>query len=141
MSYFGLALALAGLNWLAIARNQKWLEYVTKPAVILALLAWLWLTIGLRGALPWFALGLLFSLIGDVLLMLPRERFLGGLAAFLLAQLAYIVGFNSSLPPITLAGVLLAALVGLGASAIYRRIRGGIPAKLKLPVGAYLCVI
>jgi uncharacterized membrane protein YhhN len=38
-------------------------------------------------------LGLLFSLIGDVLLMLPRDRFLAGLASFLIALLCYLAAF------------------------------------------------
>jgi uncharacterized membrane protein YhhN len=37
--------------------------------------------------------GLLCSLAGDVLLMLPRDRFVAGLGAFLLAHLCYIVAF------------------------------------------------
>lgn len=37
--------------------------------------------------------GLLFSLLGDILLMLPGDRFLAGLAAFLIAHLFYILGF------------------------------------------------
>jgi uncharacterized membrane protein YhhN len=38
-------------------------------------------------------LGLLFSLIGDVLLMLPRDRFLAGLLSFLAALVCYTVAF------------------------------------------------
>ena len=45
-------------------------------------------------ARPWFVAALALSLVGDVLLMLPRERFVGGLVAFLLAHLAYIVGLG-----------------------------------------------
>ncbi|MFN8581007.1 MAG: lysoplasmalogenase [Gemmatimonadaceae bacterium] len=38
--------------------------------------------------------GLLFSLIGDVFLSMPGDRFLAGLGAFLLAHLSYIVAFT-----------------------------------------------
>jgi len=38
--------------------------------------------------------GLLFSLLGDILLMLPGDRFLAGLAAFFIAHLFYIAGFG-----------------------------------------------
>jgi uncharacterized membrane protein YhhN len=38
-------------------------------------------------------IGLVFSLVGDIFLMLPGDRFLWGLAAFLVAHLFYISGF------------------------------------------------
>ena len=38
-------------------------------------------------------LGLLFSLAGDVFLMLPSDRFVAGLASFLVAHLCYIAAF------------------------------------------------
>jgi uncharacterized membrane protein YhhN len=50
------------------------------------------------------SLGLLFSLIGDVFLMLPRERFLAGLFSFLVALACYcaaffkVAGFPTSVP-------------------------------------------
>lgn len=37
--------------------------------------------------------GLIFSAAGDIFLMLPKERFLAGLVAFLIAHLFYIAGF------------------------------------------------
>lgn len=43
-------------------------------------------------------LGIALSLIGDVLLMLPRDRFVAGLASFLLAHLAYLVAFTTEVP-------------------------------------------
>ena len=39
------------------------------------------------------SLGLFFSLIGDVLLMLPRDRFMAGLASFLVALVCYVAAF------------------------------------------------
>lgn len=39
-------------------------------------------------------LGLLFSLAGDVFLMLPSDRFVAGLASFLVAHLCYIAAFQ-----------------------------------------------
>ena len=38
-------------------------------------------------------IGLAFSLAGDILLVLPSDRFVAGLVSFLLAHLAYIVAF------------------------------------------------
>jgi uncharacterized membrane protein YhhN len=64
--------------------------------------------------------GLAFSLAGDVFLMLPADRFLPGLASFLIAHLIYIAafseaaGFQLSLPALlplaVVAGVLLRIL-------------------------------
>jgi uncharacterized membrane protein YhhN len=38
--------------------------------------------------------GLLFSLVGDILLMLPQDRFIPGLVSFLAAHVFYIVAFT-----------------------------------------------
>ena len=61
---------------------------------------------------PWFVAALVFSLAGDVLLMLPREQFVAGLAAFLVAHLCYIVGFwtdGPALVPFLVAAVIVGA--------------------------------
>lgn len=81
--------------------------------------------------------GLVFSLAGDVLLMLPSDRFAAGLASFLVAHLLYIAAFASgvdapswlSLRPFLWLAVLLYLLLlpRLGA--------------LKLPVAAYMAAI
>ena len=92
-----IALLFAILDWIAVVKELKTLEYIAKPAVMLALLAWLWSVSGFRGGLFWFGLGLFFSLLGDIFLMLPRERFIPGLVSFLLAHLAYVIGFTRSL--------------------------------------------
>ena len=42
---------------------------------MIALLLWLWTSVGLQGALLWFGLGILLSLAGDVLLMISPDRF------------------------------------------------------------------
>ena len=54
--------------------------------------------------------GLLFSLAGDVFLMLPRDRFVAGLASFLVAHGFYIAAFGSW-PPTVRAPIVLLALV------------------------------
>jgi uncharacterized membrane protein YhhN len=139
-----LSLAAAALDWLAVAKAWKRLEYLAKPAVMLLLLAWL-LTGGLPGALAWFALGAAFSLAGDVFLMLPKERFTAGLAAFLLAHLAYIVGLNQAPLPLNPAALLLIPVVALPAGQVYRRVAAGLERlgkpRLRLPVLVYTIVI
>ena len=93
------ALIFAALEALALQKNYPRLEVVAKPAVMLALLFWLWTSAGLKGTVLWFGLGILFSLAGDVLLMISLDRlFVAGLTAFLLAHVSYIIGFNTPLP-------------------------------------------
>ena len=140
-----LSLSVALLDWLAIFREWRKIETFAKPGVMLLLLAWLWSTGGVRGDLAWFALGLVFSLAGDVFLVLPKEQFIPGLISFLLAHLSYIAGFNRSLPPFNLASLSLLILVGLTALRVVRAIVEGMEAtghaRLKGAVLAYTGII
>ena len=79
--------------------------------------------------------------------MLPRERFVGGLVAFLLAHLAYIVGLAAIVATagLVVGGVILGLLVvgtmlALVGRPIVRAVRVGRPG-LVVPVVAYLVVI
>lgn len=136
----GLAAAalLAVLDWLTIARGWRRLGYLTKPGVMLALLVWA----AAHGvALP-FLLALGFSLLGDVFLMLPEERFLAGLGAFLFAHLAYVWGFLIGGWPAwgayTLLTAAAVALVGVGFYRVLARklVQRG-QAALRVPVALY----
>ena len=141
-TFLWIGLVIAVLDWVAVAKQWKVVEYIAKPGVALALLAWLWSVGGWQGHLIWFVIGLAFSLAGDVLLILPREQFIAGLGAFLLAQFAYIVGLNQTPPPINLAGIAICLLVGFTAARIYSAIAAGLAASgghsLKMPVLAYV---
>ncbi len=141
----GIGLIIAALDWIAVARRFKPLEYFAKPATMLILLWWLWLATGFQGGLAWFAIGLVFSLAGDIFLMLPREQFIPGLVSFLLAHLAYIVGFNLSPPPVASASLLVVVMVAIPGVQVFRRIRAGLLTnghqKLVLPVLLYSVVI
>jgi uncharacterized membrane protein YhhN len=101
---------------------------------MVVLLAWLASIGGLQGYLIPFAFGLVFSLAGDVFLMLPKERFVGGLVSFLLAHIAYIIGFNDSIPPLNLVTLVVVILVGLVALRLYRRIYRVLPRHDKLGI-------
>ncbi len=83
--------------------------------------------------------GLVCSLAGDVFLMLPRDLFLAGLSAFLLAHVCYLVAFTSDsrlaakpLPFLFWGAVGMCVLVGLWSR---------IPPELRLPVAVYAAVI
>ena len=140
------AFGFAALEAWALWKNNPRLEVVAKPAVMVALFFWLWTSAGLNGALLWFGLGILFSLVGDVLLMISLDRlFLPGLAAFLLAHLAYLVGFNTPLPALSSWGLILAFIIGLSGVRIMRRIIAPLAAQgqasLRFPIIVYGLVI
>jgi uncharacterized membrane protein YhhN len=140
-----LAVALAAVDWAAVAADKRWLEYVCKPATMLALIG---VAIAIRPASVaqqrWWLLALALGLCGDVFLMLPRDRFVAGLGAFLLGHIAYTAGFIAAgarttalavwLLPLVL--VLLVVLPGVIQGLIRRGRRG-----LVAPVLAYAVVI
>ena len=145
-----LALTLSVFDW--IVRWKDWMPvgYFTNPAAILTLLVWSYLASGWQGAMLWFGLALAFSLLGDILLGLPKRIFLGGMAAFLVAQICYIVAFNPTAPPLQLP-TSLAFLVSVGLAAFYvgKNILFGLSQtpktdKLKIPVliyGSAVCLM
>ena len=77
-------------------RTGTWLHWIFKPLTTLLVFALL-LPGDFRTTFPGMAVaaGLLLSLAGDIFLMLPGDRFLGGLASFLLAHVAYVAAFSS----------------------------------------------
>jgi uncharacterized membrane protein YhhN len=144
-------LAVAALDWVAVARDWKRVEILTKPWTLAALF-FLLVQFGLAETgfrslpLVCFAIGLLFSLAGDVFLMLSERWFLAGLVSFLLAHVAYIVGFNVPLPQVEpLWSVSVALILALAAARVLRRIVGGLReralSKLAAPVVLYGTVI
>lgn len=140
------AFVFAGLEALALYRNWVKVEWLAKPAVMVCLWVWLYTSVGLDGALLWFGLGILFSLVGDVLLMISLEKlFLAGLVAFLFAHVFYVVGFNIPLPAISAWNVILAALIGWSGAKVIRRILVSViekgHARMRLPVIVYSVVI
>lgn len=105
------------VNWIAVWQKLSVLNFFSKPAVILLFL------ISLPGQgfftypIFWFWIGLGFSLLGDILLMLPKRYFLSGLGAFLITHLCYFLGLNLLTPPHTswisplITGVVLTAAI------------------------------
>lgn len=94
-----LALSTAVFHIFAEYRGPRWLVYCAKPTTTTLLL-----TLAIVAAAPVstfyqtaIVAGLLFSLAGDIFLMLPSDRFLAGLVSFLVAHLWYIAAFVSAL--------------------------------------------
>lgn len=140
------ALVLAVADWFAVALNQKRVRYFTKPAALLALIAWFWQMGGWQGALLWFGLALVFSWLGDVFLLLPQKYFVGGLASFLIAHVLYLIGFNLSRPAFGWQAVVFLLLVALAAWLVFPRIFKSLHGsqekeKLRLPTAIYAIVI
>jgi len=84
----------AAADWTAVWFERRRLGWITKPAVMLALIAGFTAVDGWQGPLIWFGLGLIFCLAGDILLMLRRRVFIFGLAAFLVGHVCYTLFFN-----------------------------------------------
>ena len=93
--FFCLAVVMAAADWLVVARGGGRLRWLTKPGALLLMIVWFTTVGAWRGPLLWFGLALVFSMLGDILLLPPR-LFLGGLLAFLTAHALYVVGFNTS---------------------------------------------
>src|SRR5688500_18428478 len=106
MAALGVAGGAAVANWIAVARTDKRLEYDAKPLTMLALII---VAIAVEPLDPqrqaWFVAAAVFSLAGDVFLMLPRDRFIPGLVSFLVAHICYVVGMMAL--PLSPASALL----------------------------------
>lgn len=125
-----LALILAGLEALAVHKGWHRLEYVAKPAVIVVLMIWVTLATGLQGHMIWFGIGLLFALLGDILLMVPGERlFIPGLVAFFVTHVCYILGFQEQLLHLNGWSFVLLFFILLNGIRLLRRIAGAMRAR------------
>ncbi|WP_295891001.1 lysoplasmalogenase [uncultured Vibrio sp.] len=123
----------------SIHRPHRWLYYTSKPAPILLLIGALLLSDTVSNAYSQFiVLGLLLSVLGDILLMLPKERFIAGLTFSLVSHLFYFSAFAGQIT-ITFSPWLIAALLLIGV-AVYRLIGNNLQSAA-VPVVSYLIVI
>jgi uncharacterized membrane protein YhhN len=138
-----LIVTVSALVW-ARRTDHRMVEYVSKPASTLLVIAIALLSLGQPGAVPAYTwlivLGLVLSLGGDVSLMLRTNRwFLIGLVLFLLAHVAYSIAFTarSGFRPADWIAALVLAALGVG---IYAYLRPGL-GRMRGPVVVYLAVI
>jgi uncharacterized membrane protein YhhN len=91
-----------------------------------------------------FVAALAWSLAGDVALMLPGDRFVAGLGSFLLAHVAYAVGFalhpGDTADFVIAAAVVVVVATPLGARVI-RALSASGHAALRAPVAVYVVAI
>lgn len=127
------------LHLVAEYRGPRALAYVAKPLTTTLLIVVAALG---GGSDPRYRMlvvaGLVFSLAGDVFLMLPRDRFIAGLVSFLVAHVFYIVAFTRGADfgarPLLLVPYLVAAAVVL--SYLWPRL-----GPLKVPVIVYVVAL
>jgi uncharacterized membrane protein YhhN len=132
-------------DWAAVHQENRALEYVCKPlTMVLLIAAVLAMDPYDESVRACFAVALVLSLIGDVFLMLPQDLFVQGLAAFLLAHVAYTTGMNvagiEALPFLVGVAVMM-VVVALVGRPVLASIRSSEQPALAGPVVAYMFVI
>lgn len=137
---------VALVDWWAVATGRRSTERWAKPAVMVGLLT-VALLAGAEATTAgrWVLLALLLGLVGDVLLLEDSPgRFVGGLAAFLLGHLAWVLAFLSTgldRPEWGwLGAALLAVALVAGRAVVPAAVRDG-GAVLGVAVTAYMVVI
>lgn len=120
-------------------QDRKWLFYLFKPVTTLAITALCWYLAPVVNNYVWLILcGLLLSTLGDIFLMLPKDRFIPGLLSFLLVHIAYIIAFLVELQlTYTWSLILPLAVIAMA----YLRLLWPSLAEMKIPVFVYMSII
>ncbi|MBV6752506.1 lysoplasmalogenase [Pseudomonas chlororaphis] len=113
MPWLILALMGAAAFLYGVSIELPMLCLLTKPVPVLVLLGWLH-DAPVTEYRRWIGLGLIFSLLGDVLLAWPGDLFVFGLGAFLVAHLAYLKAYLGDCRRLAPLPLLLALLIGAG---------------------------
>ncbi len=137
---------LALTDIIGISSNQPYLHYIAKPLLMPVLLVLMYVSPAFANGKGLLMTGLVFSWMGDVLLMFDSRHplfFIFGLVCFLITHIFYIVFFllirspNTSL--LRKQPVLIALVLGYGITLVWQLYpRLG---DLKLPVIVYAIVI
>ncbi|HET7228903.1 MAG TPA: lysoplasmalogenase [Longimicrobium sp.] len=137
-----IAIALSAVGAIvATVRGWRRGVYVLKPLTTLLILM---LAMHLPASVPVYRqlimAGLVFSLIGDVFLMLPRDHFVAGLVSFLVAHLLYIGAFTAGWTAWPLTAWVLAPFV-IHASVLMWILLPHVPRALKAAVVVYAAAL
>ncbi|PAR32533.1 hypothetical protein CGT99_04940 [Vibrio metoecus] len=131
-------IAFCFVQLMTIERGPRWLFYLSKPTPILLMALTILVTPSPLSVFAWWiVVGLVLSALGDVLLMLPKDRFVSGLVVFLLAHIAYTLGFSTTVTHITWWPIAVWAAVGIIAFLLLLPSLGN----MALPVAGYVIVI
>jgi uncharacterized membrane protein YhhN len=133
---------VAFANWHSRWKPNDRIELITKPLTTIGAIAIAALAGGPHAATTLAIIALVLCLVGDIALLGVVDRFVVGLAAFLLGHIAFIAMFVArGLHNTMLAGVAVIAVVALLAAVAVPILRGAGARGLGIPVRAYLAVI
>ena len=143
-----LLLVLTGIaaltNWSTRVRPNRVLENISKPLTTALVIALALASGAPRAQVTVAVIALTLCLLGDIFLLHSVDRFVPGLASFLLGHVVFVVlFFQYGLTSTTLAGIAI-VLAALLAGSVGRVIVAGAAradAALRTPVLAYLLVI
>jgi uncharacterized membrane protein YhhN len=143
-SALGLAALLFGLASIAARYGlprRPWLFCVLKPITTSLILGVAFIPASKDWHLYGLAIvaGLLFSIFGDILLVLPNDHFLAGLGSFLLAHVSYIVAFAGTTRYAGYPWIAIPLVLFGGFTLAY--LWPAVPSRLRWPVAAYVLVI
>jgi uncharacterized membrane protein YhhN len=129
----------AGLAISGKYKKQKFIHYAFKPLTMVLIISLAWeRTLSSPSSYGYLVIsGLCLSLLGDIFLMLPKNRIRPGLVAFLAAHVLYIFALSQGiqlrsyfvLVPLLLLGAIIYAV-------IFKNIR-----RLRVPVLVYVLVL
>lgn len=145
MPLYLLVLLPALTDWIAVARDDRRLERVAKPATIAVLMV--------AGAVTWqrdydvsfiaTMAALTFSLLGDVFLMQDRDLLLPALGAFFAAHVCFIAAFGG--PTLSAYSVFIAVTLILFMGPVFLAVSGGLKKRARPsligPVLVYVIVL
>jgi len=133
-----LVILSASIHIRAEYRGPRQQIYIFKPLTMVFILL---IAILGQAASPFYKYiiiaGLVFSLAGDIFLMLPSDRFVAGLVAFLIAHLFYSAAFASEISALIWWPLIPFIIYGIVIYIILASSLG----KLRLPVLIYVAVI
>lgn len=138
LSLFVIALS-AGLAIWGKCRRQKFIHYAFKPLTMVLIISLAWERAFSSPTRYSYLIisGLCLSLLGDVFLMLPKDRIKPGLVAFLAAHLLYIFAFSQGIQVHSyLIALPLLALSAIVYGLIFKSIKG-----MRGPVLFYVLVV
>ena len=132
-------------DWWAVQVAKKSIEYVCKPLATIGFLA-VAIAISTAEGLPqtWRIVALVFCLLGDVFLMLPRDAFVPGLASFAIAQICFAVSLltqDATLTRLVVGLIIVVPTTIFLARRFVKSISTSGHKELVIPVVVYMMVI